>query len=136
MRNKKKSTNPYKEANESFLTEKAKEEGIIVLDNGVMYRKLEEGHGTKCPKPNKLRTWFTLSIRTVFLPASSSLMNLMPTVALSANSISISPESNLSSCVSRVPVSSQWEGVTDSHMPPCHIVALRSFQTCRDHCIK
>ena len=49
---KKKKNNPYKEANEAFLAQKAKEEGIIVLDNGVMYRKLEEGHGTKCPKPN------------------------------------------------------------------------------------
>ena len=42
---KKKRTNPYKEANEAFLAEKAKEEGIIVLDNGVMYRKLEERPG-------------------------------------------------------------------------------------------
>ena len=44
--------NPYKEANEAFLREKSQEEGMHVLDNGVMYRVLEEGHGTQCPKPN------------------------------------------------------------------------------------
>ena len=44
--------NPYKEANEAFLREKAQEEGMHVLDNGVMYRVLEEGHGTQCHKPN------------------------------------------------------------------------------------
>ncbi|MBQ7272756.1 MAG: FKBP-type peptidyl-prolyl cis-trans isomerase [Bacteroidales bacterium] len=49
---KKKKPNPYKEANEAFLQVKAQEEGIKVLDNGVMYRVLEEGHGTRCPKPN------------------------------------------------------------------------------------
>ena len=49
---KNKRPNPYKEANEAFLREKALEEGMHVLDNGVMYRVLEEGHGTKCPKPN------------------------------------------------------------------------------------
>lgn len=43
---KKKRTNPYKEANEAFLAEKAKEEGIVALDNGVLYKVLEEGHGT------------------------------------------------------------------------------------------
>ena len=42
---KKKRTNPYKEANEAFLAEKAKEEGIVALDNGVLYKVLEEGHG-------------------------------------------------------------------------------------------
>lgn len=30
----------------------AQKEDIHVLDNGVMYRVLEEGHGTKCPKPS------------------------------------------------------------------------------------
>ena len=49
---KKKKPNPYKEANEAFLQVKAQEEGIHVLDNGVMYKVLEEGHGTKSPKPN------------------------------------------------------------------------------------
>ena len=42
----------YKEANEVFLREKAQEEGMHVLDNGVMYRVLEEGRGTRCPKPS------------------------------------------------------------------------------------
>ena len=49
---KQKHSNPYKEANEAFLAEKAKEENMHVLDNGVMYRVLEEGHGTKSPKPS------------------------------------------------------------------------------------
>ena len=49
---KQKHSNPYKEANEAFLAEKAKEENMHVLDNGVMYRVLEEGHGTKCPRPS------------------------------------------------------------------------------------
>ena len=44
--------NPYKEANEAFLQVKAQEEGMHVLDNGVMYRVLKEGRGTKCPKPS------------------------------------------------------------------------------------
>ena len=48
-RNKK--ANPYKEANEAFLQVKAQEEGMHVLDNGVMYRVLEEGSGTKKPTP-------------------------------------------------------------------------------------
>ena len=41
--------NPYKEANEAFLQEKSREEGVVVLDNGVMYKILEEGHGTMRP---------------------------------------------------------------------------------------
>ena len=44
--------NPYKEANEAFLQEKSKEEGVVVLDNGVMYKVLKEGHGDKRPKTN------------------------------------------------------------------------------------
>lgn len=47
-------TNVYKEANEAFLRQKSFEEGIRVLDNGVMYRVLEEGRGTKCPKPSSI----------------------------------------------------------------------------------
>ena len=43
--------NPYKAANEAFLEAKSKEEGIVALDNGVLYRVLEEGHGTKKPTP-------------------------------------------------------------------------------------
>ena len=49
---KKKGNGTYRKANEDFLAAKALEEGIIVLDNGVMYRKLEEGRGTVCPKPS------------------------------------------------------------------------------------
>lgn len=41
--------NPYKEANEAFLQEKSREEGVVVLDNGVMYKVLKEGHGTVRP---------------------------------------------------------------------------------------
>ena len=37
---KKKRTNPYKEANEVFLAEKAKEEGIVALDNGILYSRI------------------------------------------------------------------------------------------------
>ena len=51
---KKKRTNPYKEANEAFLAVKAQEEGIVVLDNGVLYKVLEEGHGTKKPTPRSI----------------------------------------------------------------------------------
>ena len=54
MSHKNKHSNPYKEANDAFLAEKAKEGGIIVLDNGVMYRVLEEGHGTKKPTPRSI----------------------------------------------------------------------------------
>ena len=51
---KKKKFNPYKQANEDFLTAKAQEEGMVVLDNGVIYRVLEEGHGTKKPTPRSI----------------------------------------------------------------------------------
>ena len=44
--------NLYKKANEDFLAAKAQEEGMVVLDNGVMYRVLEKGSGTRCPKPS------------------------------------------------------------------------------------
>ena len=46
--------NPYKAANEAFLEAKSKEEGIVALDNGVLYRVLEEGHGTKKPTPRSI----------------------------------------------------------------------------------
>ena len=49
QRRRNKRPNPYKEANEAFLQVKAQEEGIVVLDNGVLYRVLEEGHGAKKP---------------------------------------------------------------------------------------
>ena len=44
--------NPNKEANEAFLVAKSREEGVVVLDNGVMYKVLKEGHGEKRPKTN------------------------------------------------------------------------------------
>lgn len=47
FRKKHKLPNPYKEANEAFLEAKAKEEGVIALDNGVLYKVLEEGNGTR-----------------------------------------------------------------------------------------
>ncbi len=46
--------NPYKAANEAFLEVKSKEDGIVALDNGVLYRVLEEGHGTKRPTPRSI----------------------------------------------------------------------------------
>ena len=46
--------NPYKEANEAFLAVKSREEGMITLDNGVLYRVLEEGHGTRKPSPRSI----------------------------------------------------------------------------------
>lgn len=39
---------------EAFLADKAKEEGIVALDNGVLYRVLEEGHGTRKPTPRSI----------------------------------------------------------------------------------
>lgn len=51
---KKKKPNPYKEANEAFLQQKSQEEGMVVLDNGVLYRVLEEGSGTRKPTPRSI----------------------------------------------------------------------------------
>ena len=51
---KNKRPDPYKTANEAFLEAKSKEEGIVALDNGVLYRVLEEGHGTKKPTPRSI----------------------------------------------------------------------------------
>lgn len=51
QRRRNKRPNPYKEANEAFLQVKAQEEGIVALDNGVLYRVLEEGHGSMKPTP-------------------------------------------------------------------------------------
>lgn len=45
-------TNAYREANEAFLAGKAREEGVVVLESGVMYRKVKEGHGTRRPSPS------------------------------------------------------------------------------------
>lgn len=46
--------NLYKVANELFIQERAKEEGAIALDNGVVYKKLQEGHGDKVPKTSSI----------------------------------------------------------------------------------
>ena len=51
---KKKKPNPYTEANEAFLQQKSQEEGMVVLDNGVLYRVLEEGSGTRKPTPRSI----------------------------------------------------------------------------------
>ena len=54
QRHKNKKTNPYKEANEAFLQVKAQEEGIIVLDNGVLYRVIHKGQGIRKPTPRSI----------------------------------------------------------------------------------
>jgi len=53
-RNKHPRINQYKIDNENFLLEKAKEEGILALESGVLLQKLEEGRGTVHPKPGSL----------------------------------------------------------------------------------
>ena len=52
--NKPKRHNPYKAVNETILEKKSKEEGIVTLDNGVQYRVLEDGHGTRKPTPRSI----------------------------------------------------------------------------------
>lgn len=44
----------YKEANAFFLQEKAKEEGIVRTQSGVLYRKLHQGNGTEFATPNSI----------------------------------------------------------------------------------
>lgn len=44
----------HKEANEFFLSQKAGEEGMICLPNGVVYRKTCEGRGNRCPRTSSL----------------------------------------------------------------------------------
>lgn len=46
--------NQYKIDNESFLETKASEEGVIALDNGVLMKRLAEGHGKVHPKTGSL----------------------------------------------------------------------------------
>ena len=58
--------NPYKEANEAFLEVKAQEEGIVVLDNGVLYKVLESGHGTKKPTPRSIVYVNSVNFAVVF----------------------------------------------------------------------
>lgn len=50
----KKRVNQYKIDNEQFLLDKAQEEGLLVLDNGVIMQKLEEGRGTVHPRPGSI----------------------------------------------------------------------------------
>ncbi|MCQ2180350.1 MAG: FKBP-type peptidyl-prolyl cis-trans isomerase [Bacteroidales bacterium] len=40
----------YKLANEKFLEQKAQEEGIKVLDSGILLRQTEKGSGTRSPQ--------------------------------------------------------------------------------------
>lgn len=44
----------YRIANEEFLQRKAQEEGILVLDSGILLRQLEKGNGDKRPQLNSL----------------------------------------------------------------------------------
>lgn len=46
--------NHYKLENEAYLTEKAGEDGVVELSSGVLCKKLEEGRGTRCPKPGSI----------------------------------------------------------------------------------
>lgn len=46
--------NQWKLDNENFLQEKAKEDGVAVLENGVIMQKLESGGGNAHPKPSSL----------------------------------------------------------------------------------
>lgn len=47
-------TNQWKTDNEKFLVSKAAEEGVTVLDNGVILQKLQEGRGVTHPKPGSI----------------------------------------------------------------------------------
>ena len=53
-KNRKGRTNLYKIENEVFLERKAEEEGVTVLDNGVILQKLEAGRGTVHPRPGSI----------------------------------------------------------------------------------
>lgn len=53
-KNRKGRTNLYKIENEVFLERKAEEEGVTVLDNGVIMQKLDSGRGTVHPKPGSI----------------------------------------------------------------------------------
>lgn len=44
----------YKEANEFFLLQKSKEEGMTTLPNGIVYRRLCEGRGERSPRTASL----------------------------------------------------------------------------------
>ena len=53
-RTKKPRVNQWKIDNENFLAAKAAEDGVIVLENGVIMQKLAEGRGSVHPKPSSL----------------------------------------------------------------------------------
>lgn len=53
-RNKHPKTGKYKTDNENFLLEKAKEDGMTVLESGVIIQTLEKGSGKVHPKPGSL----------------------------------------------------------------------------------
>ena len=44
----------YRMENEAWLAEKAKEEGVTVLDNGVILKKFAEGRGETHPRPGSM----------------------------------------------------------------------------------
>lgn len=46
----------YREENQRFLAEKAKEDGVLKLANGVMYKVLESGDGKGTVKLNSIVT--------------------------------------------------------------------------------
>lgn len=45
-------SSPWKEENEGFLLRKASEEGVTVLDSGVILKPIRKGGGTKTPSPS------------------------------------------------------------------------------------
>ncbi|MDO5442898.1 MAG: FKBP-type peptidyl-prolyl cis-trans isomerase [Bacteroidia bacterium] len=47
-------SNEYKIANEIFLERKSLEEGVTVLESGIIMRRLEKGNGTKSPQLNSI----------------------------------------------------------------------------------
>lgn len=51
---KKNKNSAYKAANEAFLREKAASGEYQVLDNGVLMKRIEEGHGTRRPEPRDI----------------------------------------------------------------------------------
>lgn len=46
--------NQWKVDNENFLAQKAAEDGVIVLENGVIMQKLQSGRGSVHPKPSSI----------------------------------------------------------------------------------
>lgn len=51
---KRKRNDPYREANEFYLAQKAQEEGITVLPSGVLYRWLHRGPGREFATPSSI----------------------------------------------------------------------------------